>query len=228
MKASALYGLALIFGTVASIVTMSLHPTSVSALASPEALMHEMRVLVAVHTLALLSIPLMVFGFAGVTHRLGWERPAALFAFVLYAFSAIAIMFAAIADGLINAALMPKMISAPESELQILKAALAYNFQLNQACAKVFVVGSSLAFIFWSAALLRAGTFGRRVAAVGWFTGGIALLGLLSGHVRMSAHGFALIVFLQAVWVVLLAVWMLRAERHDPAVETARQVSTAA
>jgi hypothetical protein len=228
MKRSAPYGFALILGTAASIATMSFHPTGANALTSPEMLTHEMRVLVAVHTLALLSIPVLVFGFAGVTYRLGWERLAASFAFVVYAFSAVAIMVAAIADGLINAALMPKMIGAPESELQILKAALVYNFQLNQACAKVFVVGSSLAFIFWSAALMRAGTFGRRVAAVGWFTGGIALLGLLSGHVRMSAHGFALIVFLQAVWVVLLAVWMLRAERHDPAVETPTQVSTTA
>src|SRR5882724_9331051 len=96
---------------------------------------HEMSILVAVHTLALMSIPLLVFGFAGVTMRAGWHRPEALLAFIIYALSAIALMLAGIADGLINAALIPQMTGASDLKLQALKAALSYNFQFNQACA---------------------------------------------------------------------------------------------
>ena len=224
MKASAQYGLALIIGTLAQVTTMSFHPTGVGTLDSPEALAHEMQVLVAVHALGLLSVPVVVFGFVGVTRRLGWERPEALFAFVVYVFSAVAIMFAAIADGLVNAALIPQTVDAGEPALQTLKAVLAYNFQLNQACAKVFVVGSSLAIICWSIALFKVGTFERVVGVFGWFVGSAALVGLLSGHVRMSAHGFGLIIFLQSIWVLALGVSMFRAGRTGPVAKVAAHV----
>ena len=75
MKINTAYGLALIVGTVAAIVTMAFHPTGFDPHASVEAVAHEMSILVAVHTLALLSVPLLVFGFVGVTMRAGWHRP---------------------------------------------------------------------------------------------------------------------------------------------------------
>ena len=212
MNSSTLTGAALIVGTLAQVTTMIVHPTSVASI-TPEALAHEMQALVATHALALLSVPVVVFGLAGVTRRLGWETPAALFAFIVYAFAAIAIVFAAITDGLVNAELIPRTFGAPETALPLLKSVLGYNFQLNQACAKVYVAGSSLAIIFWSMALYRHGTFDRIVAIVGGVVGVVALAGLLSGHVRMSAHGFGLIVFLHAVWMIALGVAMIRASR---------------
>ena len=207
MTTNTQYGVALVAGTVAQVVTMVVHPTSVAAITS-DTLAHEMQVLVATHVLALLSVPVVVFGLAGVTRRLGWDRPAALFAFIVYAFAAVAIMLAAITDGLVNAELIPRTFGAPEASLPLLKSVLGYNFQLNQACAKVYVAGSSLAIICWSAALFRLGGFERIVAVVGTVVGVVALAGMLSGQVPMSAHGFGLIVFLQAVWMVALGIAM--------------------
>src|SRR5207248_5243114 len=160
MKTNSIYGLALMVGMVAGIVTMAFHPTGVDPRATEETVAHEMSILVAVHTLALMSIPLLIFGFAGVTMRAGWHRPEALLACIIYALSAVALMLAGIADGLINAALIPQMTGAIDSKLQAVKAALSYNFQLNQACAKVFVVGSSLA-----------------IGIIGWFISFVALAG---------------------------------------------------
>src|SRR5207249_5000199 len=155
MKTNSIYGLALIVGMVAGIITMAFHPTGFDPQATAETVAHEMSILVAVHTLALMSIPLLIFGFAGVTMRAGWHRPEALLAFIIYALSAVALMLAGIADGLINAALIPQMTGAIDPKLQAVKAALSYNFQLNQACAKVFVVGCSLAIVLWSFTLCR-------------------------------------------------------------------------
>src|SRR5438445_7343675 len=142
MKTKSIYGLALIVGMVAGIVTMAFHPTGFDPKATAETLAHEMSILVAVHTLALMSIPLLVFGFAGVTMRAGWHRPEALLAFIIYALSAVALMLAGIADGLINAALIPQMTGAIDSKLQTVKAALYYQSQLTEACAQQFVVGN--------------------------------------------------------------------------------------
>src|ERR1019366_8803545 len=93
-----------------------------------------------------------------------------------------------------NAALIPQMTGASDLKLQALKAALSYNFQFNQACAKVFVVGTSLAIILWSITLSRFGVLERRIGIIGWVISLAALFGLLSGHVYMFAHGFGLIV----------------------------------
>ena len=203
---------------------MAFHPTAASAMGSSEALAHEMQLLVAVHALALLSVPVVVFGFVGVSRRIGWERPEALLAFIVYAFSAVAIMFAAIADGPVNAALIPQAAAAGEPALQTLRAALAYNFQFNQACAKVYVVGSSLAIALWSIGLFRVGAFERIVGMFGWLVALAALAGLLSGHVRMSAHGFGLIVVLHATWILALGASMIRAGRNGPLAKMAANV----
>ena len=63
----------------------------------------------------------------------------------------------------------------------------------------------------------------RRIGIIGWLISLAALFGLLSGHVHMSAHGFGLIVLLQAVWAIALGVSMLRADR-DAAVLTPNAV----
>jgi hypothetical protein len=150
VKDSRLGGIALILGAIASVATMVFHPMHFRAIASAEAITHQVRVLLAVHALGLLSVPALVFGFVGLTGCIGWERPGSLFALIAYCLSAVAIMFAGIADGLINAALIQKILSADEAARGLLRAALEYNFELNQACAKVFVFGTALAIISWS------------------------------------------------------------------------------
>jgi len=212
VKDSRLGGIVLIFGAIASVATMVFHPTHFDAIASAEAITHQVRVLLAVHALALLSVPAVVFGFVVLTQCIGWERPASLFAFIAYCLSAIAIMFAGIADGLINAALIQKMLSADEAARGLLRAALEYNFQLNQACAKVFVFGTSLAIISWSIAIVRIGPFKRAIGVAGFFVGVAELAVLLSGRVRLDAHGFGLIIVLQAIWIVAVGVSMLQTE----------------
>ena len=211
MKDSRLGGIVLIFGAIASVATMVFHPTHFNAIASAEAITHQVRVLLAVHALALLSVPAVVFGFVVLTQCIGWEQPASLFAFIAYCLSAIAIMFAGIADGLINAALIQKMLSADEATRGFLRAALEYNFQLNQACAKVFVFGTALA-ISWSIAIVRIGPFKRAIGIAGFFVGVAELAVLLSGRVRLDAHGFGLIIVLQAIWIVAVGVSMLQTE----------------
>jgi hypothetical protein len=46
----------------------------------------------------------------------------------------------------------------------------------------------------------------------GFFVGVAELAVLLSGSVRLDAHGFGLIIFLQAIWMVAVGVSMLQTE----------------
>ena len=203
------YGLALIVGTIGYLVTMALHPVSVVGL-SAEALTRENQITVAVHALGLLSLPVVLFGLVGLSGRAGWQRPSTQFAFITYSLSIVAVMLAAVADGLIGPALLQKTIGASDAIVTTLRAAYEFNHQMNQAFAKVFVVGAALAIIAWSYAVASLGALERRVAWYGWFVGVVSLAALFSGHVRMDAHGFGMIVLLQAIWNIALGVSMLR------------------
>ena len=203
------YGLALIVGTIGYLVTMALHPASVVGL-SAEALTRENQITVAVHALGLLSLPVVLFGLVGLSGRAGWQRPSTQFAFITYSLSVVAVMLAAVADGLIGPALLQKTVGASDAVVTTLRAAYEFNYQMNQAFAKVFVVGAALAIIAWSYAVASLGALERRVAWYGWFVGVVSLAALFSGHVRMDAHGFGMIVLLQAIWNIALGVSMLR------------------
>jgi hypothetical protein len=215
MNARSPYGLALIVGTIGYVATMALHPVGITNVSS-EVLTRENQITVAVHALGLLSLPVVLFGLFGLSRRTGWHRPSTQFAFITYCLSVVAVMLAAAADGLIGPALLQKTIGANEATLQSLRTAFEFNYQINQAFAKVFVVGAAIAIISWSYAVASLGVFERRVAWFGWFVGLASLAGLLSGHVRMDVHGFGAIVLMQAIWNIALGVSMMRGQNSDP------------
>jgi len=69
---------------------------------------------------------------------------------IAYAFGAVAVMCAAVINGLVAPILTRQILTADESTRQVLDTVLMNNGLLNQAFAKVFVVASSFAVIFWS------------------------------------------------------------------------------
>lgn len=211
MNVRALHGLGLIIGTVGYLSTMALHPTGISTVT----LARESQVMVAAHALGLLSLPVVLFGFVGLSNRAGWQRPSTQFAFISYCLAVVAAMIAAIASGLIGPALLQKTIGATEATFQALRMVFEFNYQMNQACAKVFVVGASLAIIAWSYAISALGSYERRVAWFGWFVGLVSIAALFSGHVRMDVHGFGAIVLLQAIWNICVGVSLLRDKGHQ-------------
>ncbi len=208
MNTRALHGTALIVGTLGYLSTMALHPAGISA----GSLSRDSQFMVAVHALGLLSLPVVVFGLIGLPTRTGWRRPSTQFALICYCLAVIAAMIAAIASGLVGPALMQREIGATVDAYQAVRVVLEFNHQLNQACAKVFVVGASLAIIAWSHAISVLGSYERRVGWFGWFVGLGSMAGLFSGHVRMDVHGFGAIVLLQAIWNICIGVSLLRDE----------------
>jgi hypothetical protein len=210
MKTQTIHGLSLIAGSLGCVVTMLIHPTGMGSLASVGEVMHETQFNMGIHILGLLSLPFVLFGFAGVSQRAGWDRPASQFALVVYLLSAVAIMFAAIASGILGPVLMQSMIGATKEVQQGLETALAYNYQLNQACAKVFVVGASLAIVSWSFAIAHLGRIERAISRFGWLVGAVVLAAFVSGHIHVDVHGFGIIIFLQSAWAIALGAAMIR------------------
>lgn len=194
-------GVALIAGSVAGIITMSLHPSG-RDFVEPGQLERMAFMTTAVHSLALASLPVLFLGAMGLSRRLASANRLVIAALVAYGFAIVAVMNAAAVSGLVAPTLIRRMLApaaAPSDGWQML---MHYNFFLNQAFARVFVAASSAAIMLWSAAILRSGALARGIGIYGCVLGPIALIALLSGHLDLDIHGMGLVVLGQAMWFI--------------------------
>ena len=102
-------GIALITGMAGTIITMALHPTGHDLVSEHAASMMQLNV--AVHTLALVCVPILFLGALGLTQRLASPNRLALSGLVLFGFAEVAVMIAAAASGLITPGLYSSHVS---------------------------------------------------------------------------------------------------------------------
>jgi hypothetical protein len=210
MRREAVYGGALIVGALAGVTTMVLHPTGSQLMADVR---HMAPVVLAVHGLALAAVPILFFGAIGLTRMLAGDGDAAVAALVAYGMGSVAIMIAAVADGLLAPGLAAQMLGSSGAERDLFAAMLHYNGQINQAFAKVFVVASSAAILLWSVAIVRRGVLARGAGVLGIVVGALALFAVVIGHLRLDTHGFGAVMICQGVWMITVGVLMMRPSR---------------
>jgi len=203
--------IALIAASAGMIITMIFHPGGRIA---PEQLEQMIRLNIAVHSLALASIPVLLLGAWGMSRRLDGGDRLAWAGLVLFGLASVAVMIAGTLNGLAAPGLMRKIVAATPETREIWQAILSYNFQVNQAFARVYSVGASLAILCWSVAILRYRTLGMGVAIYGIILGVVTAAGIGSGLLTPDRHGFAILIFGQAIWFLLVAsgMWGLEAK----------------
>lgn len=131
--------------------------------------------------------------------RLAWAG------LVLFALASIAVMNAGTLNGLVAPKLMRQIVAATPETRGTWQMMLNYNFQINQAFARVYSVGASLALLLWSASILRYRTMGLGVGIYGVVLGMVTAMGICSGLLTPDRHGFAILIFGQAIWFLLMA-----------------------
>jgi hypothetical protein len=180
---------------------------------APAQVDHVARMLIVVHSLALASIPVIFLGVWGMTRRIGGADGLAWAGLVLYGMASIAVMNAAVCDGLLAPVLMRKIVAATPETRDMWQTLMNFNFQMNQAFARVYAVGSSLAVVFWSASILRYRALGRGVGIYGVVLGVATAAGIGSGYLTPDRHGFGMLIFGQAIWFLLVArgIWGMAA-----------------
>lgn len=208
MKRESIYGGALIAGSLASVVTMLLHPTGSQLLADVQRLA---PVGVAVHALALAGLPVSFFGTIGLTRRLAIDGEGAVAALVAYGMAAVAVLIAAVASGLLATGLASHMAVTSGAERDLTAALFGYTGQINQAFAKVYVIASSVAILLWSGAILAHGRLARGAGILGIVVGVLALLAMTIGHLRLDVHGFGAVVLTQGMWMITVGTLLIRA-----------------
>jgi hypothetical protein len=206
-----LSGLALISGSCGMIITMSLHPTGHVAADQMEPMI---RMLIAVHALALACVPVVFLGAWGLSRRLASHHRMAVTGLVLYTFALLAVMNAAVADGLVTPSLL-RAIAASAGSLPAIdgwRMMSRYNFYVNQAYARVFVAAASAAIVLWSASIWQGKELARGLGIYGCILGVVTLLALFSGNLNLDAHGFGIVIFGQAAWFIMAGALLWRCD----------------
>ena len=212
-------GAALIAGMIGFIITMAFHPTG-HDLGSPEHAAFMMRLNVAVHSLALLCIPILFLGALGLTKFLNVPNRLALAGLVLFGFAEVAVMNAAAVSGLIVPGVFHHMTAEP-GLADTWRAVLQLCGHMNQAFALIFVVASSLAIVFWSAAILRGKLFSRSLGLYGCVLGPIMILVVAFGRLPLNVHGFGMITLVLAIWFIAAGVQLCQKKNEPTKIATA-------
>jgi hypothetical protein len=204
-------GVALIAGSAGMIITMIFHPTGK---VGPGGVESMVRMLVGVHSLALASLPVLFVGAWGLSRRVASANRPAMTALVLYAFAMVAVMNAAVFDGLVAPNLIRQIVlthdTATPGTSEGWRLAFNYNSYLNQAFARLYAVASSMAIVLWSVVIVRGHALGWGVGIYGCILGPITVIGVVSGLLNPDVHGFGLLIFGQALWFIVVGVQLCR------------------
>jgi len=195
-------GTALIAGSAAMVITMAIHPRGLAS--TPEEAEAVARMLIAVHSLALAAVPVLFLGAWGLSRRLDAPDRTAMAALVIFAFGAIAVTNAAVFDGLVTPSLIRRIVFAAPDKKDGWQVAMRYNFELNQAYARLYAVASALAILLWSAVIVRKGQLSRAVGIYGCILGPVIVAGIGSGLLAPNVHGFGALIVAQAAWFVVV------------------------
>lgn len=212
--------IAIIIGLLLMVALMATHP----AVHTNEPVgyfrqMEEMATLNAVvHGVAIGAAALLVFGFLGLSQRLGLGRTAVRGALISYTLGSLALIAAASVNGFI----VPGVVlhhaegADPVALFDRLRPVLALCQWANGTCSRIGVISWSVAVALWSIALLRpasgesGGALARALGVLGLLCGGAPVVALAFGALPMNVHGFGAFVLVQTVWGLGVGVWAMR------------------
>ena len=211
-----LSGWALIAGSGGMIITMSLHPTGRVAAPQMESMI---RMLIGVHALAIACIPVLFVGTLGLTRRLRSGHRLAICGLIVYTFALIAVMNAAVADGLITPSVLRQIVDSAGAQpaADTWRMISHYNFYINQAFTQVFVAGSSVALMLWSLAAWAKRELSRGLSIYGCILAVVSVGAMLSGHLPLDVHHFGAVVAGQAIWYISAGIMLLRSNHQQQA-----------
>ncbi|NJC40077.1 hypothetical protein GGQ87_000335 [Brevundimonas alba] len=198
---------ALIFGWVAYIALMAVHPTHLGGPSLGHVDLND-----AVHWTALLVVPVLAYGYLELARWLGLSRALPLLGLSFISFS----LFAGMVAGTLNGLVMPQVLQ-PDLPGEIgpdgVDALRRLVWWTNQGFSAIHYTLAAIATgVFGLAWLSRPG--GRPLGVSGLLIAGAFLLWLASGTWRPDVHGALFVVLALGGWSISAAFAM---RREDPA-----------
>ena len=204
-KFSKTSGLSLFTGALLMVLTMVLHPSG----GSIEHILKIKKIIVISHSLAIMSIPFMAFGFYGLSVCL--KTPSRL-SFLAFS-TAITGLFAAMIAGTINGLTLPYFLNEVMengTNIDTIKTIIRYGKFINLPMDYILIGGLSSAIVIWSSLIVKTSVFPKWLGFFGLIIIFIGLFGVLIGFDFVGLFGFRVFVFGVASWILLLAIYLMK------------------
>ncbi len=121
-------------------------------------------------------------------------------ALVSYAFGSLALIGAAVVNGLVFPEMAERYADLSLEEMESARAVLAWNWEINQALAITGVLAWSAAVFAWSLVMVRLAGAWRWLGGLGMVIGVAGASVFLTGQLTFDVHGFGMFVLAQSVW----------------------------
>ncbi|WP_436514669.1 hypothetical protein [Ekhidna sp. To15] len=197
-------GLALIIGSVLMIATMVLHPVG----GDFDQLLKIVTIGIISHSLAILSVPFVAYGFFGLTMRLKSSSFLSYTGFSMMLFALVAAMMAAATNGLILTDMVKSYEGASEETIASLKPLFVFMRSFNHAFDYIFMGGVCLSILFWSIAMLKTKSMKSWVGYFGIFLAATSIILFLSGFELLHLAGFRVFIFGNVAWILTVGFYL--------------------
>ncbi|NER15048.1 hypothetical protein GWK08_16450 [Leptobacterium flavescens] len=201
-------GISLISGSLLIIATMVLHPSG----GSLQRIVEITGVITIAHSLAVFCLPIVLFGFYGLTNKLMESSRVSILAFIIMAFSLIAAMFAALLNGLALPYFLGKYSNSLEEKAEVLKPISSFSFAVNTSLDYIFIAGCCLAILIYSVLLISKSRSPKWIGYFGILILVFAAIGALTGFVFTSLTGFRIFTFSLAAWILSAGFYLIKSE----------------
>ena len=199
-------GISLIIGSLLLIATMVLHPSG----GSVEHILHISKVIVGSHSLAILCLPFIGFGFYGISEALQTPGRVATLAFMMAALGLVAAMIAGTINGLTLPLFLSHSTEAIQSQPELVQSIVRYGTAINHPMDYVFIISILLAMGIWSVLILRTAVFPKWAGYLGIAFLLLVLIGLVMKFNFIDLTGFRIFIFGLLSWIVSMGMLMMR------------------
>lgn len=199
-------GISLITGSLLIIATMGLHPTG----GSIEYIIKITKSITATHSLAIFSLPILFFGFYGLTNALLDKWKLAKLALIIMEFGLISAMFAALINGLTLPYFLGKYENNIAENSNMLKLIINYGFAINKPLDYIFIIATCLAITIYSLLIVSSDKLPKWIGFFGLSLIVFVLIGLLTGFVFSNLIGFQIFIFGIAIWFLATGISLIK------------------
>ncbi len=191
-------GISLVSGALLIIVTMVLHPSG----GNIQHIIKISETITIAHSLAICSLPIVLFGFYGLTMRILDRWKLSVLAFITISFGLIAVMFAALFNGLVLPYFLNQYADRLEENINVLKPITNFSFAINIPLDYIFIVACCMAILIYSIIIIIERKLPKWIGYLGIGITLFAIIGGLTGFVFTSLTGFRMFIFSIAFWIL--------------------------
>lgn len=199
-------GVALVCGSILLLVTMAFHPQGESL----EHLRNISTTIIVTHGIAIISVPILLYGFWEFHIFLGEGLFLSRIAFVTVAISLLSMMMAGVLNGLVLPIFLNGFGKITQDIIEPVTYIIKYNTAANHAFDYLYISLYSCAMLLFCASIIRGRKLKIWSAVIGFVIVAFVIAITFIHDQILSLHTFRLLVLGFIAWTSLIGIMMFR------------------